>query len=463
MRLWCFGVGKGRLLKLALLAAVALLLINIGSGRTARAFSSGPPASHTAAPGEVSCTACHGSYPVNYGLGSVSLGGVPLHYTPDQQINLTITTAHPDGYLYGFQLTALDVNGSSAGTIVVTDADNTQLVSGFVSMGGLRTYLEHTFDGAFPVEFDRRVWSFAWKAPATNIGPVIFYIAGNGANGDHETTGDYIYLSDRTLGCTAATPSSSSFDALGGNSTFSLSSSCSWGAVSQSSWIHITSTASGNGDGSLNYSVDANPLSTSRSGSILIDGIAVPVVQGAKFADVDVNNIFYNHIGKLSARGVTLGCGGGSYCPGSSVTREQMAAFITRALGVSNPTPPPFPTFVDVPQSNIFYGFVEELARRGITQGCGNDVNGNRLFCPSATVTREQMAAFMIRALGVVNPPTPAMQRFTDVPPTNIFYAFIEEMALRGITLGCGTDIYCPQSPVSREQMAAFLVRGFSL
>ena len=121
------------------------------------------------------------------------------------------------------------------------------------------------------------------------------------------------------------------------------------------------------------------------------------------------------------------------------------------------------PTFGDVPPENIFYAFVEELARRGITQGCGSDSQGNRLYCPQSPVTREQMAAFVIRALGNFDPPTPAMQRFTDVPPANIFYAFIEEMAVRGITLGCGPGIYCPQSPVTREQMAAFLVRGFAL
>jgi hypothetical protein len=78
-------------------------------------------------------------------------------------------------------------------------------------------------------------------------------------------------------------------------------------------------------------------------------------------------------------------------------------------------------------------------------------------------VTREQMAAFIIRSLGEFNPPTPAQQRFLDVPPSNPFYNFIDRMAVLNITAGCGGSNYCPTSAVTREQMAAFLVRAFNL
>ena len=135
-----------------------------------------------------------------------------------------------------------------------------------------------------------------------------------------------------------------------------------------------------------------------------------------------------------------------------------MAAFIVRALGVFNPPPPASQRFNDVPPSNPFYAFIEELARRGITLGCGG---GN--FCPSDPVTREQMAAFLVRALGEFNPPPPASQRFQDVPPSNQFYAFIDRLAALGITMGCQASppLYCPSDPVPREQMAAFLNRAF--
>ena len=78
-------------------------------------------------------------------------------------------------------------------------------------------------------------------------------------------------------------------------------------------------------------------------------------------------------------------------------------------------------------------------------------------------MTREQMAAFMIRALGEFSPPTPPMQRFLDVPPSNSFYNFIDRMAVLNITLGCGGGNYCPSQNVTRSQMAAFLVRAFGL
>jgi hypothetical protein len=75
------------------------------------------------------------------------------------------------------------------------------------------------------------------------------------------------------------------------------------------------------------------------------------------------------------------------------------------------------------------------------------------------------MAAFILRGLGEFDPPTPGSQRFTDVPPSNVFYNFIDRLAVLQITLGCTADHtqYCPSSPVTRAQMAAFLVRAFDL
>jgi hypothetical protein len=176
------------------------------------------------------------------------------------------------------------------------------------------------------------------------------------------------------------------------------------------------------------------------------------------FTDVPTTHPFYTEITNIAERQVTLGCGGGNYCPDAFVTREQMAAFIIRALGMPNPPPPASQRFADVPPSNPFYAFIEEMAVRGITLGCGD---GN--YCPTSFVTREQMAAFIMRAIGLPNPPQPGTQRFTDVPPSNPFYAFVEQMALRGVTSGCSTSTYCPTDSVTRAAMAAFLVRGFGL
>jgi hypothetical protein len=57
----------------------------------------------------------------------------------------------------------------------------------------------------------------------------------------------------------------------------------------------------------------------------------------------------------------------------------------------------------------------------------------------------------------------PESQRYLDVPPSSTFYRFIDRLAVLGITNGCGGGNYCPTMTVTRGQMAAFLVRAFKL
>jgi parallel beta-helix repeat protein len=255
-------------------------------------------------------------------------------------------------------------------------------------------------------------------------------------------------------------PLSLSFSCLGGLGAIEVVApvSCDWTATTTDGFIAINSGATGMGNGVVKFSVTASNLAVNRGGVISIAGQSFAILQGAQFSDVALSNPFFNDIGKLSAHGITLGCGNGNYCPSAPVTRDQMAAFIIRALGDFNPPPPPQQRFTDVPPANIFYAFIDEMASRGITLGCGGSN-----YCPSAPVTREQMAAFIIRALGDFNPPIPSIQRFDDVLPSNPFFPLIDEMAARGITRGCGGPNYCPSDAVTREQMAAFLVRAFNL
>jgi len=251
------------------------------------------------------------------------------------------------------------------------------------------------------------------------------------------------------------------FEEGNGSVTVTAPPGCAWTAASNHDFISITSGGSGSGNGVVSFTLEPNPGPSRRVGSIAIAGQTFTLFQGIQFNDVASNHPFYNEIGKLSARAITLGCDSSNFCPDDPVTRQQMAAFIIRALGILNPPQPSTQRFLDVPPSNPFYAFIEELAARQITLGC--DSNN---YCPEQAVTRQQMAAFIIRALGEFNPPVPATQRFEDVGPTNPFYAFIDRMAALGITLGCGTNaqgqpIFCPSEPVTRGQMAAFLIRAF--
>jgi PKD domain-containing protein/beta-propeller repeat-containing protein/all-beta uncharacterized protein/S-layer family protein len=272
-----------------------------------------------------------------------------------------------------------------------------------------------------------------------------------------------VHQSGPTADCSfTLSPATLTLPANGSSGSFLVQTldGCSWTATPGADWISLSFGLSGTGLGAVSYEIAPNPDPTPRSATITVADKIFTVRQGGKFNDVPVGHLFYDQIGKLSARGITLGCGGGNFCPDSSVTREQMAAFIIRALGEFNPPQPASQRFSDVPASSLFYSFIEQMAVRQITVGCGS---GN--YCPTSVVTREQMAAFIIRALheaGYV-PPAPAGQRFLDVPLSSTFANHIEEMAVRGITVGCGGGNYCPQAAVTRGQMAAFLVRAFGL
>lgn len=236
-----------------------------------------------------------------------------------------------------------------------------------------------------------------------------------------------------------------------------------WTAASNDSWIHVTDPGPGTGNGSVTFTVEVNPGTTAnRTGSLTIAQQTFTVYQGAAFLDVPPGHLFYDDIGRLSAHGITVGCGGGDYCPDDVVTREQMAAFIIRALGEFNPPAPASQRFTDVPPSNPFYNFINRMAALQITFGCTPD---HLQYCPSNAVLRQEMATFILRSLGEFNPPVPASQRFNDVPPGNPFYNFIDRAAVLNITLGCTPDhfFFCPADPVTRAQMAAFLVRAFNL
>lgn len=149
----------------------------------------------------------------------------------------------------------------------------------------------------------------------------------------------------------------------------------------------------------------------------------------------------------LAERQITLGCAPEAFCPTDPVTREQMASFLARALNL-----PRILTdqFVDI-SSSRHVPDIGALVAAGITQGCEVD-----LFCPQDPVTREQMASFLVRGLGL--PAGPDL--FTD-DEGSVHEADINALAQAGITLGCAEDVFCPGDIVTREQMAAFIYRSF--
>lgn len=187
---------------------------------------------------------------------------------------------------------------------------------------------------------------------------------------------------------------------------------------------------------------------------------------GPSFADVAPANPFYRFIETLLHNNVTGGCATpDSFCPTSTTLRKQMAVFLLKALLGSCYVPPPaVGLFTDVPVSDPFAPWIEDLFHRSITTGCGAGI-----YCPNALVQRKQMAVFLLKTLlgsGYV-PPT-ATGIFDDVPADG-FQPFIEDLYNRGITGGCAGGpppapiSYCPGNPVTRGQMAVFLTKTFNL
>jgi hypothetical protein len=184
------------------------------------------------------------------------------------------------------------------------------------------------------------------------------------------------------------------------------------------------------------------------------------------FVDVPPTHVFWPWIEALVRAGITGGCGTNPpmYCPDQPVIRAQMAVFLLKAKHGAGSVPPPATgMFADVPISNAYAPWIEQLAREGITTGCNASPP---LYCPADSVTRRQAAVFLLKARhGASYSPLAATGIFADVPVNDPFAPWIEQLFAEGITAGCGTNPlrYCPDQSVTRGQMAVFLVRAFGL
>jgi hypothetical protein len=116
--------------------------------------------------------------------------------------------------------------------------------------------------------------------------------------------------------------------------------------------------------------------------------------------------------------------------------------------------------FTDVPCSNGFAPWINELSNRNVTAGCGGG-----LFCINDPVTRGQMAVFLLRTHdgAAYVPPACTTAPFTDVPCGSPYAIWVQELVTRGITAGCGGGNFCLNNSVTRGQMAVFLVTTFNL
>ena len=205
-------------------------------------------------------------------------------------------------------------------------------------------------------------------------------------------------------------------------------------------------------------------------------------VDNRTFVDIPLDDPLLLVIEILASRGMTNGCSTSPplFCPYAAVTRGQVAAFVCKAAGKTL-LDRPAPTFADVPRNHPFYGWIERFSDPdswgGSAPGTPCAIFGGKKFCPTASVSRQQIAWMLCRATGKA-PLVRTAPTFADVPNTNPYYGWIERLADPAswpgeiaVTNGCACPstypqparCYCPKSPLTRAQLAVLLVRAFGL
>jgi len=188
----------------------------------------------------------------------------------------------------------------------------------------------------------------------------------------------------------------------GGGGGVGIGSGCVWNAFSAAPWVTFSEPAPpvlSQDAGSLNYVVAPNTSTEPRTASIYAAGNLVQILQ----------------------------------------------------KGTADIAP-----YSDVPANNLFADYIRIIKSNAVTSGCSATD-----FCPNDTTTRGQMAVFIVRSvLGTDDFTVRNEPYFSDVPASHPLFKWIQKMREMNITTGCGVALYCPNDPVTRGQMAVFLVRA---
>jgi hypothetical protein len=152
--------------------------------------------------------------------------------------------------------------------------------------------------------------------------------------------------------------------------------------------------------------------------TFLTRALSLPTALTDHFSD-DEGSPYEDSINRLAEAGITSGCAENAFCPNSSITREQMAAFLTRGYNLPETTV----DFFTDDEGSAFEDLINHLAASGITTGCANG-----LFCPTAFVLRDQMASFLVRAEGLEPIPVPPPTGCEILPANNIWNTRVDNL-----------------------------------
>jgi len=182
------------------------------------------------------------------------------------------------------------------------------------------------------------------------------------------------------------------------------------------------------------------------------------------FNDMPAGSFADAQVHSVAGARITGGCGLGDFCPTDAMTRGVMARWLIKSMFGPDYSPPPcVGIFADVVCESTPNSSYIEAL---YNEGITAGCNADPLmYCPDNPVTREQMAVFLIRALeGSDYVPPPCVGLFTDVAcPGGFAVNWIEDLFNRGITAGCGGGFYCPKNVTSRSEMGVFVQKTFDL
>jgi hypothetical protein len=433
-------------------------------------------------PPQVGTTTCMGSTPETFpeacrrfGHKSIEFFSPPYLYDQfGQPARRPAIASAPESIAYGQQFVV------NVGNVPPAEIKNVVLVR-LPSVTHTYNQDQRRVDLGAPVAINGM--NITVKAPTNGVacppGPyMLFLISKNGRNTPSIArivrVGDLSISSSTSFFDSAQTFPPVSSGTMSGTVTVKAPAGVSWVAqviTPGSSWVAIQN-GSGSGNGSFSFTVAENaamPNFTvpSRVARIRVSvpgrdaiGLDYVVYQSGNFVDVPQGSTYYSFASKIYARGVTGGCfsSPAQFCPEGTLTRGQGAVFISALL---HPLPLKAPRalhFTDVPTTNGFARFIEYLARRKIIEGCEPS-----RFCIDEPLTRKDMIVWLLRALGVDNPPRPTSSSFADVSVDDPASPFIEEGLRRNITAGCGGGNYCPNQSILRGQMAVFFSQTFGL
>lgn len=207
-----------------------------------------------------------------------------------------------------------------------------------------------------------------------------------------------------------------------------------------------------------------------------IDSFCVNVPEGYDpFEDVNDADTFAETVRCQAYAGITFGVRPGAYAPDATITRAQMASFLTRMLETANELElgsgealnelPPYDgtnDFTDMSETDAHVESVNRLAEAGIALGGPGNLPPTS-YGPSLSVSREQMASFIARSLEYLAGVERATDNdfFTD-DDTSIHEPNINALAEVGIAVGDGSDRFRPEQSLTRGQMSAFIMRSLT-